>query len=151
MANITREGFLRNFERSSKISPLVKQVDLIEANHHYSHLRMPDGREDTVSTKDLAPYPREDQNGLSQISYSDNEEAGSSNLGFETEERSDDNVETNEFVQQSGTSPTNSSLVPLFERLQIPDASLRNTDHEDAYQTRSNRNVKSVTRYINFF
>ena len=43
---------------------------------------MPDGREDTVSTKDLAPYPREDQNDLSQISYSDNEEAGSSNLSL---------------------------------------------------------------------
>ena len=61
------------------------------------------------------------------------------------------NVETNEFVQQSGTFPTNSSLVPLVERLHIPDASLRNTDHEEAYQTRSGRNVKSVTRYIENF
>ena len=143
--------FLRNFERSCKNSPLVKQVDLIEANHHYAHVRMPDGREDTVSTRDLAPYPREDQNDLSQISYPDNEEAGSSNLSFETEKRTDDNVETNESVQQSGTSPKNSSLVPLVERLQIPDALSRNTDRENTYQTRSGRNVKSVTRYIENF
>ena len=70
--------FLRNFERSCKSSPLVNQVDLIEANHHYAYIRMPDSREYTVSTKDLAPYPKEDQNNLSQISYSNNEETGSS-------------------------------------------------------------------------
>ena len=67
-------------------------------------------------------------------------------MSFETEKQSDDNVETNESVQQSGTCPKNSSLVPLVERLQIPDAMLRNTDREDNYQTRSGRNVKSLTR-----
>ena len=143
--------FLRNFERSCKNSPLVKQVDLIEANHHYAHVRMPDGREDTVSTRDLAPYPREDQNDLLQISYPDNEEAGSSNLSFETEERTDENVEIDESAQQSGTFPKNSSLVPLVERSQIPDTLSRNTDRQDTYQTRSGRNVKSVTRYIENF
>ena len=35
--------------------PLVDEVELIEANPRYAHIRFPDGREDTVSLKHLAP------------------------------------------------------------------------------------------------
>ena len=41
--------------RKSKFDPLVDEVELIEANPKYAHVRFPDGREDTVSTKFLAP------------------------------------------------------------------------------------------------
>ena len=43
--------------RKSKFDPLVDEVELIEANPKYAHVRFPDGREDTVSTKLLAPPP----------------------------------------------------------------------------------------------
>ena len=46
---------LRRFVRNSKYEPLVDEVDLIEANPQYAHVRFSDGRESTVSIKDLAP------------------------------------------------------------------------------------------------
>ena len=41
--------------RHSKHDPLVDEVELIEANHQYAHVKLPDGRETTVSTRSLAP------------------------------------------------------------------------------------------------
>lgn len=48
---------LRRHVRQSKYEPLVDEVELIEANPQYAHIRFPDGREDTVNLRDLAPYP----------------------------------------------------------------------------------------------
>lgn len=47
--------YLRNFVRQSKSEPLVRPVELIEANPQYAYIKYPDGREDTVSIRDLAP------------------------------------------------------------------------------------------------
>ena len=41
--------------RQSKYEPLVEEVDLLEANPNYAHIRFDDGRETTVSLRDLAP------------------------------------------------------------------------------------------------
>ena len=41
--------------RHSKHDPLVDEVDLLESNPQYAHIRFPSGRESTVSTKHLAP------------------------------------------------------------------------------------------------
>ena len=41
--------------RRRKNEPLVDEVELVEANPHYAHVKFPDGRETTVSTKQLAP------------------------------------------------------------------------------------------------
>ena len=38
-----------------KYDPLVDEVELLEANPHYAHVRLPDGRETTVSVRHLAP------------------------------------------------------------------------------------------------
>ena len=46
---------LRRFVRNSKQDPLVDRVHLIEANPQYAFIRHDDGRETTVSIKDLAP------------------------------------------------------------------------------------------------
>jgi len=46
---------LKRHVRSSKYEPLVDEVELLEANHQYAHIRYPDGRESTVSTQHLAP------------------------------------------------------------------------------------------------
>jgi transposase InsO family protein len=46
---------LRRFVRHSKQEPLVDEVELLEANPQYAFIRYPDGRESTVSIKDLAP------------------------------------------------------------------------------------------------
>ena len=39
----------------SKYDPGVQEVDLLECNPQYAHVRMPDGRETTVSLRQLAP------------------------------------------------------------------------------------------------
>ena len=41
--------------RTSKMDPLVDEMELLQANPHYAHVRYPDGRETTVATKHLAP------------------------------------------------------------------------------------------------
>ena len=51
--------FLQNFVRN-KGDPLCYEVELIESNSQFSHVRFKDGKECTVSTKDLAPKPCQD-------------------------------------------------------------------------------------------
>ncbi|XP_059834161.1 uncharacterized protein LOC132398553 [Hypanus sabinus] len=45
----------RKHVRSNKYSPLVERVHLLHANPQYAYVVLPDGREDTVSIRDLAP------------------------------------------------------------------------------------------------
>ena len=47
--------FLRRYVRNRKTDPLVEPVELLQANPTYAHIRFPDGRESTVSIRDLAP------------------------------------------------------------------------------------------------
>ena len=46
---------LRRHVTSSKTDPLVDEVELLQANPNYAYIRYPDGKEDTVATKHLAP------------------------------------------------------------------------------------------------
>ena len=46
---------LKQHNRSNKYDALVQEVELIEANPQYAHVRYTNGREDTVATKYLAP------------------------------------------------------------------------------------------------
>ena len=48
---------LRRFVRNSKNDPRVDEVELTSVNPAYAHIRYPDGRESTVSLKDLSPCP----------------------------------------------------------------------------------------------
>ena len=53
-------ALLRRFVRNSKYEPLVDEVELLDANPSYAHIRLPDGRESTVSIRDLAPVGSSD-------------------------------------------------------------------------------------------
>ena len=46
---------LKRHVRQSKTEPLVDEVELLQANPQYAHVRYPDGRETTVSLRHLAP------------------------------------------------------------------------------------------------
>jgi len=46
--------YLRKYIRN-KDEPLVEEVELLEANPQYAHIKFSSGREDTVSIEDLAP------------------------------------------------------------------------------------------------
>ena len=48
---------LRRYVRHTKNDPLVDEVELTDVNPTYAHIRYPDGRESTVSLKDLSPCP----------------------------------------------------------------------------------------------
>lgn len=50
---------LKRNERPTKYCPLVDEVELLEANPEYAHVRYSNGREDTVSTRQLAPCAQE--------------------------------------------------------------------------------------------
>ena len=41
----------------NKNEPLVDEIELMEANPNFGHIRFSDGRESTVSVTDLAPCP----------------------------------------------------------------------------------------------
>ena len=51
--------YLKRHVRTSKYDPLVDEVELIEANPQYAHVRLPDGKESTVSLRHLAPVGNE--------------------------------------------------------------------------------------------
>ena len=48
---------LRRYVRHTKNDPLVDEVELTDVNPTYAHIRYSDGRESTVSLKDLSPCP----------------------------------------------------------------------------------------------
>ena len=48
---------IRRHVRQSKYDPLVEEADLIHATPQYAHIRLKNGRETTVSLKDMAPLP----------------------------------------------------------------------------------------------
>lgn len=50
---------LKRFARSSKYEPLMDQVELLHCNPSYAHVRLANGREETVSLKHLAPVPED--------------------------------------------------------------------------------------------
>ena len=53
---------LKRHVRTSKDDPLVDEVELLQANPQYAHIRYTDGRETTVSIRHLAPLPEDTHN-----------------------------------------------------------------------------------------
>ena len=47
---------MKRHDRNSKYEPLTEQVELVNCNPQYAQVRLPDGRETTVSLRDLAPF-----------------------------------------------------------------------------------------------
>ena len=47
---------LKRFTCNSKYDPLVEEVELLEANPRYNHVRFSTGSEDTVANKHFAHY-----------------------------------------------------------------------------------------------
>ena len=46
---------LKRHVRQSKYDPVIEEVELLETNPRYAHVRYPDGKETTVALRDLAP------------------------------------------------------------------------------------------------
>jgi hypothetical protein len=54
---LTKPGpvLYRKCTRPTKYDPVAEEVELLESNPEYAHVRLPDGREETVSLRHLAP------------------------------------------------------------------------------------------------
>jgi transposase InsO family protein len=55
---------VRRHVRPNKNDPLVDKADLLQVNPNYVVVRLPSGRETSVSLRDIAPYPQEKSNNL---------------------------------------------------------------------------------------
>ena len=53
--------YVKKHVRQSKYDPQVEEAELIEANPEYAYVRLKSGTETTVSIRDLAPCPREEE------------------------------------------------------------------------------------------
>ena len=49
---------LRRWNRQSKYDPLVEEVELLDTNPEYAHVKFANGRESTASLRDLAPHSK---------------------------------------------------------------------------------------------
>ena len=57
MTQTRKSVFVRKFNRQSKADSLVEKVKLIHTNLSYAFIKHADGRESSVSLRDLAPCP----------------------------------------------------------------------------------------------
>jgi hypothetical protein len=51
----SKSVLLRRHGRNSKYEPVVQEVELLDCNPEYAHVRIPNGSEETVSLRHLAP------------------------------------------------------------------------------------------------
>lgn len=65
---------LRKQNRTSKYDPLVEEVDLLDCNPTYARIRHSDGREDTVSLRNLAPAAKTEYFDNSDVTGNNNSE-----------------------------------------------------------------------------
>ena len=54
------KAFMKRFVRHSKSDPLVDEVKIMHVNPNYAQVRCPNGRDMTVSLRNLASCPQED-------------------------------------------------------------------------------------------
>nr|VZI37911.1 unnamed protein product [Spirometra erinaceieuropaei] len=57
---------LKKSNQQSKFDPLVEEVELLQCNPQYAHIRFSNGREETVSVRQLAPSGEKDVGGCHQ-------------------------------------------------------------------------------------
>lgn len=110
--------------RSSKYDPLMDEVELLECNPQYAYVRLPDGREEMVSLRQLAPMPPETQS----VDTSSNSPSSEHNLQqSETISNSDPPVDITKNIQTNSSSNQNTS--ELYSKQQrLHPYHLRNRD-----------------------
>ena len=95
---------LRKYNRSSKNDPYVEEVELLQSNPQYAHIRYADGRESTVSVQDLAPTgsSRDSSEGSASQIHPDPPEPVSPNETLSSEEPAVfNNPESNDLNHQA--------------------------------------------------
>uniref|UniRef100_A0A0A9WQS8 ATP-dependent RNA helicase mrh4, mitochondrial n=1 Tax=Lygus hesperus TaxID=30085 RepID=A0A0A9WQS8_LYGHE len=117
--------------RQSKYDPIVDEVHLLEGNPEYSHVRLPDGRETTVSTRHLAP------------------------LGAPLEDITQGNLQPQELQPESAQSPSTPSATEILlpyqanedQNVEVPVVEPEGTAQDDVPLRRSSR-VRRPPSYL---
>ncbi|KFD61554.1 hypothetical protein M514_08451 [Trichuris suis] len=94
-------ALLKRHVRPSKYDPLVEEVELLQVNPQYAHVRLPDGRETTVSIRHLAPAGSPSAEG--------NE--GDVSFGISPSE-ANTKMENEDFEQGSDPGPAEDRIIP---------------------------------------
>ncbi|XP_071173903.1 uncharacterized protein [Mytilus edulis] len=98
---------MKKHVRATKYDPLVEEVDLLEANPTYAHVRLPDGRETTVSVRHLAPRGQSisndnlDHSVLNDHTTMDISETDVENTTQEATNNTDNTMETSPVIRRS--------------------------------------------------
>ncbi|CAG2229552.1 unnamed protein product [Mytilus edulis] len=98
---------MKKHVRATKYDPLVEEVDLLEANPTYAHVRLPDGRETTVSVRHLAPRGQSisndnlDHSVLNDHRTMDISETDVENTTQEATNNTDNTMETSPVIRRS--------------------------------------------------
>jgi hypothetical protein len=84
---------MRSFNRKSKYDPLTEEVELLDANSQYAHIRRDNGQETTISLRHLAPCPSESFAETTEQAQSPEVSRGQSNSGHGSRAESEEAVE----------------------------------------------------------
>ncbi|KAA3679524.1 uncharacterized protein DEA37_0000324 [Paragonimus westermani] len=74
---------LKKQQRASKYDPVVEEVELLDCNPQYAHVRLPNGKEETVSMKHLATREEPDDLGTSECLADANDLIEATEVGHE--------------------------------------------------------------------
>ena len=85
----SKNVLLKRYVRGSKYEPGVDLVELMDLNTSHAVVRFPDGHEDTVSLRNLAPYPYDSTMGLPAQDSHFTREANKSSTNTDVELQSD--------------------------------------------------------------
>ena len=108
--------FVRRFNRHSKNDPYVDKVELININPTYAEVRYNDGREATVSVRDLSPCPDDDVLDV----LNENTDNNTDQIDSVTSDHSVNDVSVSEFNDSSVSVPNDPSVtVPENSRVEL--------------------------------
>ena len=108
--------FVRRFNRHSKNDPYVDKVELININPTYAEVRYNDGREATVSVRDLSPCPDDDVLDVLNEKTDNNTDQ----IDSVTSDRSVNDVSVSESNDSSVSVPNDPSVtVPENSRVEL--------------------------------
>ena len=117
--------YLKRHVRHSKYDPIVDEVELLEANPQYAHIRLPDGRQSTVSLRHLAPVGNERLSDDSSLSKSSEiPEAQMPSLDPLPTETSPDSA----LSDRASLSPDNEDMPSLEPSLEVPQVVLQSPE-----------------------
>ena len=144
--------FLRKFVRRSKTDPLVEKVRLLHVNPSYAFIKYPDGRESSVSLRDLAPCPNdkypsnpaEAPNSPSPTTLEDPVAEKQSHVPAQTplQQAFDEQGAVPVEIPQTPVASEDSSIVPVSQTLEGPDLPCKSPGQPIVELRRSRREVK---------